>query len=54
MTDKKEDDIVWLRRHRKDLTCDQIDNFVERVGIKQDSNINEQDAREQAFEELFT
>jgi len=52
--EKKDFDIEWLLEHsNRHFTCSQIDRFVERVGIKQDSNIPESEARFQAYEEMF-
>jgi hypothetical protein len=51
---KKTQDLDWLQHYRKDLTCAQIDNFVERVGIKVDSDMPEEQARQEAFVEIFS
>jgi hypothetical protein len=51
--DKAHFDKLWLYGKRKLLTCAQIDSFIERVGIKQDSGIPEETARQQSYEEIF-
>jgi len=48
MTDK-----AYLLERIPTATDDQLHDFVERVGIKEDSGINEDEAREQAYREMM-